>query len=128
MFSGRGKTRSSNSEFRQNLIPIWLLKMREIWDSLPLRQAMQVRISNVSKLVPKETLFALFSIVGDILKSQQLKSDVPLETSESFEWNCLFANLSDAQRASFNFPRPNSVTENSLWSFVIPSAPKNRYG
>ena len=59
---------------------------------------MQVRISNVSKLVPKETLFALFSIIGDIINLEQPKTTT-LDFPDSSEWNCLFANLSDAQRA-----------------------------
>lgn len=54
---------------------------------------MQIRLSNVSKLVPRETLFALFSIVGDILTLE------PVSLNESSEWNCVFANFSDAQRA-----------------------------
>jgi hypothetical protein len=59
---------------------------------------MQVRISNLSKLVPKETLFALFSIIGDIINLEQIKTATS-DLTEASEWNCLFANLSDAQRA-----------------------------
>ena len=54
---------------------------------------MQVRISNVSKLVPRETLFALFSILGDVLCLD------PVSSEGALEWNCVFANVSDAQRA-----------------------------